>query len=413
MGQCMSSDPDSKENNDINKTIQKDKSKDKYVKKLLFLGSGGSGKSTLFKQLRTLHGTGYADKDRLQFKDHIFAQIVEQMRLCLECIDILKEDEPDEYKDVELSDSGKQAADILQSAPTLQVNAQISEAIEILWKEDAIRLIYDLRATMKIDDSCAYFWDEVQRIAAPDYVPDDKDILLVRYRTTGVIEQKFEIKKNLFHVFDVGGQKSERKKWIHCFELVTAVIFVASLSCYDEVMFEDDSVNCMIDSLDLFKEICNLQWFVTTPIILFLNKKDLFEKKIHIIALSVCFSDFTQQPPNSAGSNNNNLQNGAIMNGSKDNLINSSSEQEEDHMDQTQHINTENTNLLYDDVKNKYMIDARNFIKKKFVAFNENSKTRQIYVHITCATDKNNVQNVFNDVQQIVVSAGLERNNLI
>ena len=68
-----------------------------------------------------------------------------------------------------------------------KVNGQIADAIETLWKEDAIRLIYDLRATMKIDDSCAYFWDEVKRIAAPDYVPNDKDILLVRYRTTGMI----------------------------------------------------------------------------------------------------------------------------------------------------------------------------------------------------------------------------------
>eukprot|EP00487_Bulimina_marginata_P009723 TRINITY_DN4218_c0_g1_i2.p1 TRINITY_DN4218_c0_g1~~TRINITY_DN4218_c0_g1_i2.p1 ORF type:complete len:107 (-),score=18.91 TRINITY_DN4218_c0_g1_i2:166-486(-) len=106
---------------------------------------------------------------------------------------------------------------------------------------------------MKIDDSCAYFWDEVRRIAEADFVPNDKDILLVRYRTTGVIEQKFEIKRSLFHVLDVGGQKSERKKWIHCFELVTAVIFVASLSCYDEVMFEDEEKNSMVDSIELFE----------------------------------------------------------------------------------------------------------------------------------------------------------------
>jgi hypothetical protein len=32
-----------------------------------------------------------------------------------------------------------------------------------------------------------------------------------------------------------GGQRNERRKWIHCFENVTAVIFVAALSEYDQV----------------------------------------------------------------------------------------------------------------------------------------------------------------------------------
>eukprot|EP01084_Bolivina_argentea_P015247 28511_1 len=206
MGCCESDEAaqwSKKEDKRLQKELQAQKRKDSSVKKLLFLGSGGSGKSTLFKQLRTLHGSGYADKDRLQFKDHIFAQIVEQMRLCLECIEILKEEESDDYKDIQLSEEGKNSAEQLQSAPTLQVTTQIADVIELLWKEAAIQTIYDLRATMKIDDSSAYFWDEVRRISKGDYVPNDKDILLVRYRTTGVIEQKFEIKKNLFHVFDV------------------------------------------------------------------------------------------------------------------------------------------------------------------------------------------------------------------
>eukprot|EP01084_Bolivina_argentea_P144650 253728_1 len=82
LNRCCISEEQQKEDKRLGKELQDEKRKDQSVKKLLFLGSGDSGKSTLFKQLRTLHGTGYADKDRLQFKDHIFAQIVEQMRLC-------------------------------------------------------------------------------------------------------------------------------------------------------------------------------------------------------------------------------------------------------------------------------------------------------------------------------------------
>eukprot|EP01084_Bolivina_argentea_P013761 25802_1 len=100
-----------KEDKRLGKELQNEKRKDQSVKKLLFLGNSASGKSTLFKQLRTLHGTGYDRLHSLQFKNHIFAQIVDQMRLCLECIDILKEEESDEYKDIELSSNGREAAE--------------------------------------------------------------------------------------------------------------------------------------------------------------------------------------------------------------------------------------------------------------------------------------------------------------
>merc|ERR1719382_1827159 len=129
---------------------------------------------------------------------------------------------------MELSSAGQEAqAKLLQHASSTQLTPAVAELIKTLWQEQSVKSIYDQRAVMKIEDSSAYFWDEVDRVVDENFIPNDRDILLVRYRTTGVIEQKFEMRRNMFHVFDVGGQKSERKKWIHCFESVTAVIFVA------------------------------------------------------------------------------------------------------------------------------------------------------------------------------------------
>ena len=96
----------------------------------------------------------------------------------------------------------------------------------------------------------------------------------------------------VFRMFDVGGQRSERKKWIHCFEGVTAIIFCVALSGYDLVLAEDEEMNRMIESMKLFDSICNNKWFVETSIILFLNKKDLFEEKIVKSPLTICFPEY-------------------------------------------------------------------------------------------------------------------------
>jgi hypothetical protein len=90
-------------------------------------------------------------------------------------------------------------------------------------------------------------------------------------------------------MLDVGGQRSERRKWIHCFQDVTSVIFCVALSEYDLKLYEDDTTNRMQESLKLWKEICNTKWFVNTHMILFLNKRDLFEEKIKRVPLTVCF----------------------------------------------------------------------------------------------------------------------------
>ena len=62
----------------------------------------------------------------------------------------------------------------------------MAEVIKTLWVETAVKQIYDQRALMKIEDSSAYFWDEVDRVVDENFIPNDRDILLVRYRTTGL-----------------------------------------------------------------------------------------------------------------------------------------------------------------------------------------------------------------------------------
>ena len=90
-------------------------------------------------------------------------------------------------------------------------------------------------------------------------------------------------KENCLHFWfqiDVGGQRSERKKWIHCFEDVSMLIFLTAISEYDQVLEEDEATNRMRESMGLFHTILNYLWFKHTNVILFLNKIDVLEEKI-------------------------------------------------------------------------------------------------------------------------------------
>ena len=137
------------------------------------------------------------------------------------------------------------------------------------------------------------YFDSIDRISTATYLPTDQDVLRSRVKTTGITENSFHIGDLNYHLYDVGGQRSERKKWIHCFENVTSIVFMAAISEYDQCLVEDETVNRLEEALTLFDSICNSKWFVKTSVILFLNKKDLFQSKLAKSPIINSFPDYT------------------------------------------------------------------------------------------------------------------------
>ena len=90
---------------------------------------------------------------------------------------------------------------------------------------------------------CSFF-QEMGRILSPDYLPNEQDVLRSRVQTTGIIETSFRVNKLIYRMVDVGGQRSERRKWIQCFDDVRAVLFICALSGYDMTLFEDGKTVC-------------------------------------------------------------------------------------------------------------------------------------------------------------------------
>uniref|UniRef100_A0A7S2Y0R1 Uncharacterized protein n=1 Tax=Fibrocapsa japonica TaxID=94617 RepID=A0A7S2Y0R1_9STRA len=115
---------------------------------------------------------------------------------------------------------------------------------------------------------------------------------MTRVRTTGIVVTDFSEPPYNYNIVDVGGQRSERRKWIHCFDDVKAIIFLVGLSGYNQVLFEDNTQNRMHESLQLFSDVVSNPIFKDTPMFVFLNKKDLFEEMIRTVSLKNCFPEY-------------------------------------------------------------------------------------------------------------------------
>ncbi|EPY77974.1 guanine nucleotide-binding protein G(q) subunit alpha [Camelus ferus] len=287
------------------------------------------------------------------------------------------------------------------------------DAIKSLWNDPGIQECYDRRREYQLSDSTKYYLNDLDRVADPTYLPTQQDVLRVRVPTTGIIEYPFDLQSVIFRMVDVGGQRSERRKWIHCFENVTSIMFLVALSEYDQVLVESDNEvsvfhagnflqtfeipryfpevrwtqalsqptvipsvsptlntcllsdghqhgtgqqNRMEESKALFRTIITYPWFQNSSVILFLNKKDLLEEKIMYSHLVDYFPEY-DGPQRDAQA-------------------------------------------------------AREFILKMFVDLNPDSD-KIIYSHFTCATDTENIRFVFAAVKDTILQLNLKEYNLV
>uniref|UniRef100_A0A6E8VMY0 G protein alpha o subunit n=1 Tax=Anopheles coluzzii TaxID=1518534 RepID=A0A6E8VMY0_ANOCL len=315
--------------------------------KLLLLGAGESGKSTIVKQMKCVPNlqTCLTVKAKPTVLSHTsrWLTLNNSIVMLMDSFLLLSFSPPPQC-------DAKMVFDVVQRMhDTEPFSEDLLLAMKRLWSDSGVQECFCRSNEYQLNDSAKYFLDDLDRLGAKDYQPTEQDILRTRVKTTGIVEVHFSFKNLNFKLFDVGGQRSERKKWIHCFEDVTAIIFCVAMSEYDQVLHEDETTNRMQESLKLFDSICNNKWFTDTSIILFLNKKDLFEEKIRKSPLTICFPEYT----------------GGQEYG-----------------------------------------EAAAYIQAQFEAKNK-STSKEIYCHMTCATDTNNIQFVFDAVTDVIIANNL------
>ncbi|AGO11918.1 AaceriADR153Cp [[Ashbya] aceris (nom. inval.)] len=431
---------DRRANDAIEQNLHLEKHRGKNEIKLLLLGAGESGKSTVLKQLKLLHHGGFTHEERLQYSQVIWADAIQSMKILiiqarkmgitLDCDDpeknrplfeckrlvlqakaldridpdmaggpeflndyVLKYSERSENKrrvqstgkvetftpDSSALDGGIDMQELTmglneqtgemgptglfvrahpaaQALPKRITNEQVAAAIRMLWDNDrGIRQCFARSNEFQLEGSAAYYFDNIENFARPDYVCTDEDILRGRIKTTGITETRFNIGSSKFNVLDAGGQRSERRKWIHCFQGITAVLFVLAVSEYDQMLFEDERVNRMHEAIMLFETLLNSKWFYNTPFILFLNKVDLFEDKVKRSPIRKHFPDYPGR------------------------------------------VGDAETGLKY--------------FERIFLSLNRTKKP--IYVHRTCATDTQSMKFVLSAVTDLIAQQNLKKSGIL
>ncbi|ORY36848.1 guanine nucleotide binding protein, alpha subunit [Rhizoclosmatium globosum] len=430
-------DPAAKQRNDeIDKSISQEKKKraNENRTKLLVLGAGESGKSTILKQMTLIYGTGFTPNQLETFRQAIQINILVSIVSLIKAMDKLripfgfkKPVDADEATrrlaafstnlllEITVVDSNEHSMDDVQdesqlkstceegrSGSTTDPIADLSKqefavaggtdthesrvaalarefrkldhpsfgfnlkmamqpetiaAIKEIWNDPGIQYCYTRANEFQLMDSCAYVMQHIDRISSADFVPTNEDVLNARIMTVGVHESNFKVGGMMLTIYDVGGQRSERKKWAQYFDDTQAILFLVAVSAYDQSCMEDDQTNRVVESMNLFSSICNHPLFKKTDMVLFLNKIDLFQTKIETRPISLYFQDYTGAP--------NSVQESA-----------------------------------------KYFI-------KRFQAINKYPNDKQIYPHLTHATDTNMTKKVLESVFESILKGNMEAYGMV
>jgi len=297
-GQILADDDAQKISESIDKKHKEEFKKSSRDIKILLLGTGEAGKSTIMKQMQIVYEDAFKEEACKDIKPIIYKQVIKNLKV------LIRESSKTEYTasqtfDQERANRVNQVEERILDPTEFesQFTPQVWEDLQALWADQSIKDTYEFSYKFTLDDSTKYFLDRLNILAQPDYLPSNDDILRARVKTSAIVEKTFTKKINdngyTFRIIDVGGQRSERRKWVHCFPDINALLFVVAISEYDQTLREDNTTKRLDESLKVYEETINNKIFANKVVILCLNKMDIFEEKLKQRNLKDYYPEYT------------------------------------------------------------------------------------------------------------------------
>jgi len=265
--------------------------------KILCLGVGGCGKTTFVKQLKIINRVPWKDAELQAFVKAIKSNFIRGMQDAIEGAKKLG---------LELTvENEAKAQEINLLRATAELTSETIGLLRALWQDPSIKAVLNRHSELLTVTHLGYFWDQLDRVMQPEFVPNEEDILRARVRTAGANSSSIYIDKNFYEFFDVGGQKPERAKWEYVFKenkFATIIYFVAADEFDVENEDKDNDRTKMEISRFIFSELVNSNVInEEVPVVLFLNRTDLFELRMNH---PEGFKAFKDTFPDYAGSQN-------------------------------------------------------------------------------------------------------------
>ncbi|KAI9350666.1 guanine nucleotide binding protein, alpha subunit [Obelidium mucronatum] len=333
-----------------------EKAASKAEVKLLLLGAAETGKSTILKQIRLYYDQQYSREEVLAFRSQILENATKCIKDLINAMDDLKIPyDWDPLFPLSLEPFRYRfPVAFPKDLETAAVPQIVLDAVKTIWEDKGVQYCHSRGSEFHLMDCCAYILDSLDRICDPEYLPSKQDILFAREETQKITESSFQLAKHVLRVYDMGGIRGQRRKWASFFENVHLIVNVVAVSAFDQFTVEDGVTNRVVDSLNIFGSICNHPLFKRTIFILFINKIDLFKIKLKSKRIAVYFRDFQGE---------NSYENGC-----------------------------------------EYFI-------KLFLSVNK-YKSKKIHVHLTQATDSQEMAKILKSVTMVILKANIKTSRL-
>ncbi|KAK7080917.1 Guanine nucleotide-binding protein subunit alpha-14, partial [Halocaridina rubra] len=266
---------------------------------VLLLGAAETGKSTIMRQMKIIHNNGLSPASLRSYTRHVLKNVLVCVQKLIKAVDVAAvpwgtpeaAHAANVLRDVTLQDWGLEEG-YVRAAVLPQDHAYL---MRVLWADTAAQECWQRSNEFNLPDNTAYYMSATERMSQQRYLPTQEDVLQMRIPTQSSTHYDFPDRNWIFRITDVGGQRGERRRWLRLFDNINAIIFLAALSEYDQFWSqeEEEGMNRLELSLQLFRETLHYPGFAETCIILFLNKTDVLQKKIATSDLSNYFPDYT------------------------------------------------------------------------------------------------------------------------